>query len=441
MKNKNKIIFLTIILAMVAIPYWRINHNSKFFVEGLMGHLSHLGDWTHQGVSTSLNGNITVSGIIFKPKGNKQSISIRTIDVQTDIKKLLFSNTQDLTTHVPNNMTMSMKDARFINNGSDVKEAAVASGFWPMTVGYLGAFGCGTGPGPSFTMAQWDQISALPEFNVEVSYSLIDSYHLDFSLNLHAIDNWYIVWSGTLTRASDSSRITFNDTIIETLYYYHVDQGFNKKRNDFCADENNTSFAAYRLKSAEEIQQHLRVYAEKEMPQFLNNQYQRSLAENIEMNAIFKLNEPMYIYEFAALSQNEFLSQSGIEAAIGENDYQAIELADIDYLELDMETLRAEMEAKEQEAARKEAEANKPKELLKTVTYTIGGVNKNETLVSDWSKAIGKNIKVRTKRGRPIFGKLLSINDKHITISSRYMRGNATLTVKKKDIQAMTLSR
>ncbi|MFC3195222.1 hypothetical protein ACFODZ_13295 [Marinicella sediminis] len=441
MRHQTKIILIIIILAMVAIPYWRINKNSTFFVEGLMGHLSHLGEWNNQGVSTSLNGKITTRNLSFTPKGAQQSINIQSMQVHTDIKKLLLSGSRELVNNVPGSSTMSLKNITFSGNASDFSETVRGSGYWPMVMGFLGAFGCADGSNFTFSEQQWKQLfPQQPTFNIEVTYSLIDDYHIDFNLNIDSLNNWYIVWSGTLTRRSDVPRITFDDAIIETLYYYHVDQGFNKRRNDMCASANNNSFAAYRLNSAEQVQKYLRVYAEQEMSQVLSNQYQRSLAEDIELNAIFKLREPKFLYEFAHIDQQQMLAMSDIEVALGENEYQSIELDDIDFLELDMETLREEMEAKDREAARKEAEANKPRELLKTIRRTIGGTSQNEQFVDNWEQAIGLNIRVKTKRGRPIFGKLISISPTHLTISTRYMRGNATITVANKDVISMTTS-
>ncbi len=406
-----------------------------------MAHLSHLGEWSQGEVSTSLNGEVTMRKVTFRPTGYRQSFNIDSIQVHTDMKKLLFSGTQHLISHMPNHMTLYINNARVGGGGNDLQQAINKANYWPMAANYLGAFGCGEGNGPNFSDQQWQAIfPTAPSFNIEINYSLVDDYHIDFNFNVDSPDSWYIAWSGTLTRPSDIERITFNDTIIDTLYYYQIDQGFNQKRNNMCAKANKDSFAAYRLKSAEEIQKYLRVYAGKEMPDFLSNQYQRALSENIELNAIFDLVEPKYIFELADMSQTDYYSQVNIEAALGENEYQKIELAEIDFLELDMDTLRAEMEAKQKEAARLEAEANKPKELLKTITRSIGK-SANETTISDWTQAVGQNIKVRTKRGRPIFGRLLDINDKQLTISSRYMRGDATITVSRKDVVSMSVSR
>lgn len=441
MSNKNKIIIIIIVAALVGLPYWRINSNSKVFADGVVNQLKKLGTWSFQSVDTELNGQITINDLRFVPKGFKQGMMVDSIEVHSDIRKLIFSSPVNLLQQLPKSMTLSLNQVQIDNNADDFITKTESQNYWPMVVGYLGAYGCGTAPGPGFSDTQWDGIfDSQPEFNIEISYSQVDDYHLDFNFNIDSPSNWYIAWSGTLTRTSDVPEITFEDTILETLYYYHVDKGFNQKRNAYCATENNDSFAAYRLKSAEEIQKYLRVYAGKELPQFLSNQYQRSLAENIEVNAIFKFREPLYLEEFANMAQKEFFSSIELEAAIGENPYQAIELSDIDFLELDMETLRAEMEAKQKEAARLEAEANKPKELLKTITHTMGGT-KNEYVIDDWNTAIGQNIKIRTKRGRPIFGRLLSIDDTHLTIASRYMRGDVTMTVAKSNVVSMTTNK
>lgn len=441
MNNTNKLIVLVIIAALIAIPYWRIKHNSQFFVEGLMGHLGELGEWSHRSIDTSLNGEVTIKNLTFRPTGYSQIINIDAIEVQTDMKKLLLSGSARLNSHIPTSLTMSFKNARVSNGNGDLQSAINRANYWPMAANFLGAFGCGESAGPSFSDQQWQQIfPSNPSFDMELSYSLVDDYHIDFNLNIENYDDWYIVWSGTLTRSSDIEKISFSDTVIDTLYYYHIDQGFNKKRNDVCATANKGSFAAYRLNSAEEIQKYLRVFANQEMPAVISNQYQRALSENIELNAIFDLRDPRYIFEVAAMSQMDYYSKVDIETALGEGEYQKVALSDINFLDLDMETLRAEMEAKQKEAERLEAEANKPKELLKTITRKIGK-SVNEVTITDWSQAIGQNIKVRTKRGRPIFGRLLSINDKQLTITTKYMKGNATITVIRDDVLSMSVTR
>ena len=442
MSNKSKIITLAILVTLVGLPYWQIKKNSQFFAEGVLAHLGDLGEWTHQSVDTALNGQITLKQLTFRPTGYRQTIAIDSIQIHTDTKKLLFSGSQKLISHIPKHMTLSFRNARVINSQSDDLQSAInRANYWPVAASYLGAYGCGEGSGPSFSDDQWAQIfTTTPSFDIEVSYSLVDNYHIDFNINVENPSNWFIVWSGTLTRPSDIDRISFNETIVDTLYYYHSDQGFNKKRNEVCAAANRNSYSAYRLNSAEEIQKYLRVYASLEMPDLLSNQYQRSLEQDIELNAIFKFKEPKYLFEVASMNQTVFYQQVDIEAAMGENEYQKLELADIDFLDLDVDTLRAEMEAKQQQTALLEAEANKPKELLKTITTRIGKTV-NEVKINDWSRAVGQNIKIRTKRGRPVFGRLLKIDNKQLTIVSKYISGDATITVSRKDVVSMSLSR
>ncbi len=442
MSNKSKLIVLAILIVLLALPYWQIRHNSKFFAEGVLSHLGDLGEWTHNSVDTALNGEITLKQLTFRPTGYRQTIAIDAIEVRTDMKRLLFSGSQKLISHIPKTMTLSFRNARVINSqSSDLQSAINRANYWPMAASYLGAFGCGEGSGPSYSDTQWNQIfTSAPRFDVEVSYSLVDDYHIDFNINIENPDNWFIAWSGTLTRPTDIERISFNETIVETLYYYHSDQGFNQKRNDVCAAANRNSYPAYRLNSADEIQKYLRVYTGQQMSDILSNQYQRSLEQDIELNAIFKLKEPKYLFEFAGMDQTEFYGQVDIEAAMGENEYQKLQLTDIDFLDLDVDTLRAEMEAKQRQAERLEAEANKPKELLKTIVTSVGK-SVNEVKIYDWSRAVGQSIKVRTKRGRPIFGRLLAIDNKQLTIVSKYISGDATITVLRKDVVSMSVSR
>ena len=442
MSNRSKLVILIILALLVALPYWRIKHNSQFFADGILSHLSELGEWSNQSSDAALSGQVTLKQLTFRPTGYRQTIAVDAIEVHTDMKKLLFSGSQKLITHIPKTMTLSFRNVRLVNSQSnDLQSAINRAGYWPVATSYLGAFGCGEGSGPSFSDVQWQEIfNSTPAFNMELSYSLVDDYHIDFNINIESPDNWFIAWSGTLTRPSDIDRISFNETIVDTLYYYHSDLGFNKKRNLVCAKANRDSYSAYRLNSADEIQKYLRVYAGQEMPDVLSNQYQRSLEENVELNAIFKLEEPRYLFEVAGMNQTEFYAQVDIEAALGENEYEKVQLADIDFLDLDVDTLRSEMEAKERRAARLEAEANKPKELLKTITTSIGK-SANEVRINDWSQAVGRSIKVRTKRGRPIFGRLKAINSKELTIVSKYISGDATITVPRKDVVSMSVSR
>ena len=180
MRTQTKIIILIIILALLAIPYWRINKNSDFFVEGLMGHLGKLGVWNNQGIETALNGQITTRNLSFVPNGYQQTFNIQSMEVQTDIKKLLLSGSRELVTHVPNSSTMNMRNVTFGGNGNDLYQAVRSASFWPMVVGFLGAPGCADEDLFTYSEPQWRQLfPQAPAFNIEVTYSLIDDYHID----------------------------------------------------------------------------------------------------------------------------------------------------------------------------------------------------------------------------------------------------------------------
>ena len=75
------------------------------------------------------------------------------------------------------------------------------------------------------------------------------------------------------------------------------------------------------------------------------------------------------------------------------------------------------------------------------VTHKIGKKRGVKNSLSNWRDAIGKNVSIKTMRGRPIFGKLLAMDANQLTISARYMSGNATLTVLRKDVLSVALSR
>lgn len=438
--NNNKIIALIVIALLVGLPFWRIQDNSKYYVEGLMGHLGALGTWKHSQMETSIDGQIKLSRLTFIPAGNRQGYQIDSMHIQADVWDLLLKNSRDLVALAPESLGVNLNGVRFNNNGNDLQKDVYAADFWPLAAGHLGHFACGDEANGAYSSAQWQ--SMYPNglsHDLEITYQLTDALNIDFSINIQTEDAWYITWSGSLARASDVPRITFDDTIVDTLYYYQADQGFNAKRNEMCAKKHRNSFAAFRLESANQLQQLLRALVAKDMPEKLSNMYQRSLAADTELNAILKLDEPKYMFELVAMTQNEILENSGLEVALGENEYSVVELKAIDHLNLNMELLRSQMEAQEQKAAA-EAEKNKPKELIQVITHKIGAEKKTSNL-TNWADAIGENVRIKTKRGRPIFGKLLSMDANQLTISTRYMSGNATLTVPRKEVMSVGLSR
>lgn len=440
--NRKNIIIIVIIALLVGLPWWRINHNSQFFVEGVFSQLNQLGDWDYQSYSTSISGDIAIEKVQFKPRGYREVIKIDSITLTTDARDLLFTAATDLLVKLPEKMTINFNQAQLIDPGSALQKTIYDNNYYPMVVGYLGAFGCGENSGPSFSEQQWQKMMPqTPEFDVKLTYALVDEYTLDFNININSTDNWYVTWSGSLARTSNDDRLSFHDTIIDTLYYYYADHGFNEKRNALCGGKPQSSFATYRGGSAKALQQNLRVYAEAEMSQKLSNLYQRSLQTDIEFNAIFKLNEPMYMFEFSSWGQRQLFANSHIEAAIGEQEYQAIKLSKIDHLNLDMATLRNDMEQREQLLKAREKSENQPKERIKQVKTHIGGQQKKEVVLTNWSDAIGQKVKVKTKRGRPVFGVLKAINDQQVTVSTRFKSGDATISIQRKDVLSISLNR
>mgnify|MGYP000156205344 CR=1 FL=1 len=438
--NNNKIIALVVIGLLVGLPFWRIQSNSKYYVEGVMGHLGTLGEWKHSEMESSLDGEIRLKRLTFIPAGHRQGYQIDAMNIHANVWDLLLKNSRDLVAFAPESLGVNIYGLRFNNNGVDLAEDVYEKTLWPLAAGHLGSFACGESENGAFSQTQWQSMypSGLSH-DVELTYNLVDALTIDFSINVHTSDAWYITWSGSLARSNDIPRISFNDTIVDTLYYYQADQGFNAKRNEMCAKNHRNSFAAYRLDSANKLQQLLRALVAKDMPEKLSNLYQRSLAADTEVNAIIKLDEPKYMFELSEMSQNEILKMSKLEVALGENEYSKVDLKAIDHLDLNMELLRSQMEAQDKREAA-EAEANKPKELIKVITHRIGKDRKASNL-TNWSDAIGKNVRIKTKRGRPIFGKLLSMNAKQLTISTRYMAGNATLTVSRNEVMSIGLSR
>ncbi len=440
--NKKNIIILLVVVALVALPWWRINHNSEFFVEGVMSQLSHLGDWSYREHSVSISGDIAIQGVQFKPRGYQDVIHVDSITVTTDARDLLFTKSTDLLVKLPPELTVNFNHVRLPGSNSRIFSRILDNSFYPMVVGYMGVFGCGEGPGPSFSLAQWQSINgASTVFDVKLTYALVDDFHIDFNININTPDNWYTTWSGGLSRANNDERLAFHDTIVDTLYYYYADQGFNSRRNQYCGQEKHPTFAAYRSNSSEALQQMLRIYAGGEMSSKLANQYQRSLQPDVEYNAIFKLKEPKYIFEFAGWSQSELFKNSTIEAALGEQEYQDIKLSKIDHLDLDIDTLRRDMEQREAVLKQREQEANQPKELIKRIKTHVGGQQKREYTLQNWSDAIGQSVKIKTKRGRPIFGVLKAINAEQVTVSTRFKSGDATINISRKDVLSISIAR
>ncbi len=439
--NNSRIVAVGIITLLIVLPFWRVNQNAEHMADGVDNHLSGLGEWKHAEVQVGLDGKVTLSKVTFIPKGHSQGYQIQNIQIHSSLWDLLLKSPQQLTNSLPDGLTISFNGIGLNDNGQDLKQTIQQNNFWPVAANGLGILGCGQGDEVSFTDQQWRTL--FPDglyFNAEFTYRLVDNFHIDFNLNIDVEDGWFTTWSGTLARSSDLFDITFDDVIMETLYYYQADMGFNQRRNDMCARVHQDSFAAYRLASANQLQHYLKAQVAKDLPEDLHNMYQRSLAADTEINAIVKFAKPRYISEVAVQKPGDLLLSSSLEVALGENDYTAVELTAIDHLDLSMDLLKNQLEA-QNKRKQDEAEKNKQEELIKTVKTQIGGPQRTETQLSDWSEAVGKQVNIKTKRGRPVFGKLIAIDSKVLTISTRYMQGNATLSIPRDEVLSVSLSR
>ena len=439
--NKNKLIVLVLLVAAVAYPLWRLKTQSEKFVETFFDKAAAMGAWRYGDVRLSPSGVIHVSNIQLTPTGYNQGFRISSAEMETNIWDLLFTTELGLIQALPANLSIAAKDVRFSASGNDLQKAIIEKDFWPIVAGFQGGFGCGEDFDRSFTYEQWQQmVPASPVFDVEINYQNTGNFGLNFGVGIQARNLWYVNWSGTLELTDNSGNFTFQDALVEQLYYTYQDAGFNAKRNGLCQKNHQDSFAAFRLHSAERLQQQLRVLVGQEMPEEISNWYQRSLSPDAEINAIFNLNDKQYVQRVLDGEQTDFLSQVNIEVAIDEGDYTPIELRKINYLAMDPELLKDQYEQKQKREEERLAALNQPKELIKTVKTTIGkkrGVTYIQ--IKDWTDAIGSKVVVRTRRGRPIFGRLKAVKNDEIIMTSQYVSGKAEISIQRGNIISLNL--
>ena len=441
--NKKTLIILLILIAALAYPWWRLKNNSTVFAKSIFDKATALGSWSYGAVDFSLSGSVNISGVQFTPAGFTQGFSIGSVSMETNIWHLLLSSELKMIESLPPNLRIQARNVAFSGAGSDLKETLVEQDYWPLVVGYQGGFGCGEITDRSFTMEQWQQIMpSNPLLDVELNYQNTGNFGLNFSMGVNARNYWYVNWSGTLELTDNSGKFTLQDALVERLYYTYSDAGFNQKRNDLCQQNHQDSFAAYRLHSAERLQQQLRVFLGGEMPQDISNIYQRSLYPETEVTAIFNLKDKQFLQYIFTGEQSDFLNSVDMEVAIDENDYSPVELKKIDYLAMDPELLKDQYEQKKKREEERLAELNKPKELIKTVKTTIGKQNHTSYVsVRDWGDAVGSKVMVTTKRGRPIFGRLKQVKGNEIVMISQYVTGTAEISVQRENILSLNLVR
>lgn len=440
-----KIFFLIIVLIIIGLPIWQVKTNSRDLVDGVVKNLSTLGAWNYQNFSIESNGVITVKELQFTPKGHQQGFSIELLKLNAGLKPLLLNYGGSLQRFLPKQLSLNFYGIKMNHKGDDLQQSIGERNFWPLAASDLGAFGCGDDE-LRFSVEQWQQL--LPQehqHDIDFSYSVNpkDGYQMAFDLSLRTEQTWSLGWSGVLSRGSDDKNIDFADVSVTKLHYDHLDQGFNKRRNELCADKYQGSFEAYRLAAAGRLQRHLRTYATQEMSEDLENRYQRTLMENAEVGLLFAFSKAKFFSELAEISRLEWFSESSVEAALGEDALQPIALKPIDHLDLNMDLLKEQMQVKQQLEEQKNQAPEPKEELLKTVVRKTGSGKPQTslTIVNDWQTAIDKRVTIKTKKGKPLSGVLLDVNQQYLSIRTHYAQGQATLNIDRKDVLSITLKK
>lgn len=425
---------------MCAYPWWRLKQQSLLFTESLFDKALPLGAWSYGSVSFALPNKIRIAGAEFVPAGYSQGFSVGRVEMEVDIWDLLLSSEMTILRTLPSNLTITASNVQLNNRDNDLHQAMINTGHWPLLVGYLGGFGCGEIADHVFSEQQWREImgSGNPMYDVELTYHNTGNYGLDFSLGINADNLWYANWSGTLELTDNSNNFAIQDAIVNKVYYSYADNGFNQKRNEYCQKNHQDSFMAYGAHSAERLQQQLRVLVGKEMPENISHWYQRSLHAGTEVNVIFDFENKQYLQTLYGSSQSDFLNLASTEVAIDESEYLPLELKKINYLVMDPDLLKDQYEKKEEKERERLANLNKPKEVIKTVRTTIGKDSRNNLVsIKNWGEAVGEKVMVKTSRGKPIFGKLISIKGNEIIMSRKYLTGTAEISIKKNNVLSL----
>ena len=130
------------------------------------------------------------------------------------------------------------------------------------------------------------------------------------------------------------------------------------------------------------------------------------------------------------MTQVDFLSQVKTEIGTTENDYMLVELAEVDYTKVDTERLKQELEQREEQKRQEELKRLAEEEnKMKPVVHTIGGAKSTKVPLNNISSAIGKRVRIKTWRGRPVIGYLLSVENNLVELESIFRTGRARISV------------
>ncbi len=249
-------------------------------------------------------------------------------------------------------------------------------------------------------------------------------------LILDAENMFSSTWSSNLKSSYSENQVVLDELLVDKLYYSYLDSGFNLARNNACIQNYKSSFAAYRLSSAEHLQKFLRINYSKELPSALINSYQRLLAPDTEYSTIITLDERKYLSDVYHTSQLNLFENSMVEISTSKNEYIPINLKEIDYTKIDTDQLIAENIKKEiqEELDQKKTKLKNPS-IPKTRVVRTGSSDLRIIAISNISSAINKRVRIKTLRGRPIVGIIKSINNDLITLNSSFKTGKSTITI------------
>jgi hypothetical protein len=442
---KNKILLAILILGLLSIyPLWRYYNHAKIFAEAVLNHADGLGKWSHTSIQSNLDGKITIRNLNFTPQGYTQSLSINNVVISTNPGFLFKSNAMELNYVLPETLSISINSAN-LNRGSsdDFSNHLKDNSYWMLMAGYAGSFGCQRESYTSFDDETWSNLFDNNQlYNVDLFYSRQGNGSLDVDLILDAENLFSTTWSSNLKSSYNDKQIVIDEMVVDKLFYNYLDNGFNKKRNDACKENFNSSYAAYRISSAEHVQKYIRNYFTKELPTALINLYQRMLEPDTEYSATFTFIKRQYLKELYKTGQRKFYENAEIEIASRNNNYIPVELTDIDFTVIDSELLKEESIKRENLETKKKLENLKQKvDKNKPIIYKTATQSSRKVDVSSIQTVINKKVRIKTYMGRPITGYIRSVDGNIAIIESRYKSGFAKLSIARRNIASIELLR
>jgi hypothetical protein len=441
---KNKFLLAIFILGLLSIyPLWRYYTHSKIFAEAVLNHAAGLGKWSNTSIQPSLSGKITISNLNFTPHGYSQNLSIDNVIISTSPGFLFYSSANELNFLLPETLSVSINSANLNHGSDDFSNYLKESSYWMLMAGYAGSFGCQRESYTSFNDESWANVFDINQlYNVDLFYSRQGNGSLDVDLILDAENLFSTTWSSNLKSSYNDKQIILDELIVDKLFYYYLDNGFNNKRNNACKENYNSSYAAYRISSAEHVQKYMRSYFTKELPTTLINLYQRMLEPDVEYNAIFTFVERQFLKELYKTDQRKFYENAAVEIASRNNNYITVELADIDFTVIDSELLKEENEKRKNIQVQEKLDSKKQKvDINKPRIYKTSSKSSRIIAVNKINTALNKQVRLKTIRGRPIIGRIRGVDGKLATIETRYKSGIATLSIALDNIASIELLR